>query len=207
MRRWWRALVALGLVSALGCAGAGPPAVPGVGRPLVAALAPVPLGSFQNQALPGSLADDRGARLGGFSDLYHDPRDGANVFWTVPGRGPTRVGERGLTFEVPDFNPALVKLMADPSGIVVLQQVPIRTFDGQPVSGLPNGPSRGATPLGPDGEALGFDPNGLDPQGLVRVPDGTFWLAEDHGPSLVHLGRDGRVLERWLPRARGLAGG
>jgi hypothetical protein len=206
MRRWRAAPVALGLVAAVGCAGTGGPAGPDVGRPLVATLAEVPLRSFQNQALPGSLADDRGARLGGFSDLYHDPRDGANVFWTVPDRGPTRVDERGLTFEVPGYNPALVKLVADPTGIAVLQQVPIRTFDGRPVSGLPDGPSGGATPLGPDGEVLAFDPNGLDPQGLVRVPDGTFWLAEDNGPSLVHLGRDGRVLERWLPRGRRLAG-
>jgi hypothetical protein len=206
MRRRRAAPIALGLVAAVGCAGTGPPAVPEVGRPLVATLAEVPLRSFQNQALPGSVADDRGARLGGFSDLYHDPRDGANVFWTVPDRGPTRADERGLTFEVPGYNPALVKLMADPTGIAVLQQVPIRTFDGRPVSGLPDGPSGGATPLGPDGEALAFDANGLDPQGLVRFPDGTFWLAEDNGPSLVHLGRDGRVLERWLPRGRKLAG-
>jgi hypothetical protein len=192
-------------VAALGCAGPGPPAVLDAGHPLVATLAAVPLGSFQNQALPGSLADDRGARLGGFSDLYHDPRDGSNVFWTVPGRGPTRAGEKGLVFEVPDFNPALVKLMADPSGVTVLQQVPIRTFEGGPVSGLPDGPIGGAPPLGPDGEALAFNPNGLDPQGLVRVPDGTFWLSEDYGPSLVHVARDGRVLERWLPRGRNLA--
>jgi hypothetical protein len=204
MRRRRAALVALCLVPALGCAGGGapPPAV----YPLVASLATVPLGTFQNQALPGSLADDNGARLGGFSDLYHDPRDGANVFWTVPGRGPTRVDDRGTTFEVPDFNPALVKLMADASGVAVLQQVPIRTSDGRPVSGLPNGPEGGTSPLGPDGAALAFNPNGVDPQGLVRLPDGTFWLAEDNGPSLVHLARDGRVLERWLPRGRSLAG-
>jgi hypothetical protein len=204
MRRRRAALVALCLVPALGCAGAGapPPAV----YPLVASLAAVPLGTFQNQALPGSLAEDRGARLGGFSDLYHDPRDGANVFWTVPGRGPTRVDGRGTTFEVPDYNPALVKVMADASGVAVLQQVPIRTSDGRPVSGLPDGAEGGTRPLGPDGTALAFNPNGLDPQGLVRLPDGTFWLADDYGPSLVHLARDGRVLERWLPRGRRLAG-
>jgi hypothetical protein len=205
MRRRAAAPVALCL-AALGCAGAGPPAAPDAEHPLVAALAAVPLGSFQNQALPGSLVDDRGARLGGFSDLYHDPRDGANVFWTVPDRGPTRADEHGLVFEVPDFNPALVKVMADPSGVTVLQQVPIRTFDGAPVYGLPNGPVGASSPLGPDGGALAFNPNGLDPQGLVRVQDGTFWLSEDYGPSLVHLARDGRVLERWLPRGRSLAG-
>jgi hypothetical protein len=205
MRRRAGAVVAIGLAS-LGCAGVGPPGVLDAGHPLVATLSAVPLGSFQNQALPGSLGDDRGARLGGFSDLYHDPRDGASVFWTVPGRGPTRADERGLVFEVPDFNPALVKLMTDPTGVTVLQQIPIRTTDGGPVSGVPDAPVGGAPALGPDGTTLAFNPNGLDPQGLVRVPDGTFWLSEGYGPSLVHVARDGRVLERWLPRGRSLAG-
>ena len=105
---------------------------------------------------------------------------------------------------MPDYNPALVKLMADPSGTAVLQQIPIVTTEGQPVSGLPN---EGDTPpVGPEGTPLPYNPNGLDPEGIVRVADGTFWLAEEYGPSLVHLSRDGRVLERWMPRGRRLRG-
>ncbi len=192
------------VVASLGCAGGAPSASPDSDHPLVAFFPTVSLATFQNQALPGTLADDRGLRLGGFSDLFHDPRDGANVFWTVPDRGPAATGEHGTTLAVPDYNPALVKLLADPSGTVVLQQIPIVTAEGRPVSGLPN---EGETPaLGPDGAALAFNPNGLDPEGLVRVPDGTFWLAEEYGPSLVHLSRDGRVLERWMPRGRRVRG-
>ncbi len=192
--------------AAVACAGGAPSRPVDPEHPLVSTLAAVPLAAFQNQALPRSVGDDRGARLGGFSDLYHDPRDGANVFWTVPDRGPTLTDSHGLLFAVPEYNPALVKLMTDPSGTAVLLQVPILTAEGRPVSGLPNGPDGGETPVGPDGAALAFDPNGLDPEGVVRVPDGTFWLAEEYGPSLVHLSRDGRVLERWLPRGRRLVG-
>ena len=38
----------------------------------------------------------------------------------------------------------------------------------------------------------GFD---LDPESFVRAPDGTFWISEEFGPFLVHVGADGTVLE------------
>ena len=38
----------------------------------------------------------------------------------------------------------------------------------------------------------GFD---LDPESLVRAPDGTFWVSEEFGPFLLHVAADGRLLE------------
>jgi glycerophosphoryl diester phosphodiesterase len=35
----------------------------------------------------------------------------------------------------------------------------------------------------------------LDPESLVRVPDGTFWIGDEFGPFLLHFGADGRLLE------------
>jgi len=35
----------------------------------------------------------------------------------------------------------------------------------------------------------------LDPESMVRAPDGTFWLGDEHGPFLVHLDANGAVLE------------
>jgi glycerophosphoryl diester phosphodiesterase len=35
----------------------------------------------------------------------------------------------------------------------------------------------------------------LDPESLVRAPDGTYWLGDEHGPFLVHVDDAGRVLE------------
>jgi len=48
------------------------------------------------------------------------------------------------------------------------------------------GPEAGARVL------TGFD---LDPESLVRAPDGSFWIGEEFGPSLVHVAADGRVQE------------
>jgi hypothetical protein len=38
----------------------------------------------------------------------------------------------------------------------------------------------------------GFD---LDPESIVKAPDGTFWISEEFGPFLIHVAADGRVLE------------
>jgi hypothetical protein len=35
----------------------------------------------------------------------------------------------------------------------------------------------------------------FDPESFVRAPDGTFWVGEEFGPFLLHVGTDGRVLE------------
>jgi glycerophosphoryl diester phosphodiesterase len=35
----------------------------------------------------------------------------------------------------------------------------------------------------------------LDPESLVRAPDGTYWIGDEHGPYLVHVDAQGRVLE------------
>jgi hypothetical protein len=34
----------------------------------------------------------------------------------------------------------------------------------------------------------------LDPESLALMPDGTFWIGDEFGPWLVHVGADGRVL-------------
>jgi hypothetical protein len=42
----------------------------------------------------------------------------------------------------------------------------------------------------------GFD---LDPESVVKAPDGTFWISEEFGPFLLHVSADGKVLEAPIP--------
>jgi len=39
----------------------------------------------------------------------------------------------------------------------------------------------------------------FDPESFVRMDDGSFWVGEEFGPSLVHIGPDGVILEKPVP--------
>ncbi|MEU7018132.1 esterase-like activity of phytase family protein [Streptomyces sp. NPDC046385] len=173
-------------------------------------LPDIPLAEFSNRLLPGSVADDRGIDLGGIgSDLYPAGRRGE--YWTVTDRGPNgqiAVGkEKRRTFPVPGFDPAIVKIRAVGDRVEVLKAIPLTTSSGAPVTGLPNQPGRDEAPYTYDAKnPLRHDPNGLDTEGLVRGRDGSFWLADEYGPSLVHVSAHGRVLARHVPKGLGLTG-
>ncbi|MFI8768307.1 esterase-like activity of phytase family protein [Streptomyces sp. NPDC053792] len=173
-------------------------------------LPDIPLAPFSNGLLPGSVADDRGVDLGGIgSDLY--PAERRGEYWTVTDRGPNgqiAVGkDKRRTFPVPGFDPAIVKVRTVGGRIQVLKSIPLTTASGAPVTGLPNQPGRDEAPYTYDASTpLTYDPNGLDTEGLVRDRDGSFWLVDEYGPSLVHVSAKGRVLARHVPQGLGLTG-
>ena len=69
------------------------------------------------------------------------------------------------------------------------------------MTGLPNVATFDETPWNYDATVmLATDPNGLDTEGLVRLKDGTFWIGEEYGPSLVHVAADGKIIERLVPQ-------
>ncbi|MFE6814124.1 esterase-like activity of phytase family protein [Streptomyces sp. NPDC057677] len=173
-------------------------------------LPDIPLAAFSNRLLPGSVDDDRDVDLGGIgSDLY--PAERRGEYWTVTDRGPNgqiAVGkDKRRTFPVPGFDPAIVKVRATGGRIQVLKSLPLTTSSGAPVTGLPNQPGRDEAPYNHDATTpLAYNANGLDTEGLVRDRDGSFWLADEYGPSLVHVSAKGRVLARHVPRGLALTG-
>ncbi|MFI0168031.1 esterase-like activity of phytase family protein [Streptomyces sp. NPDC017095] len=175
-----------------------------------ATLGEIPLGAFSNALLPGSVADDRGVKLGGIgSDIYPAGRE--DEYWTVTDRGPNGQikvdGKKRRTFPVPGFDPAIVKIRISGRTVRVLDAIPVTTSSGKAVTGLPNQKSRDEAPYTYDaGTPLPYDPNGLDTEGLVRAGDGSFWLVDEYGPSLVHVSARGRVLARYVPKGLGLTG-
>lgn len=175
-----------------------------------ATLGDIPLGAFSNALLPGSVDDDRGIDLGGIgSDIYPAGRKGE--YWTVTDRGPNGqikvAGQKRRTFPVPGFDPAIVKIRVSGGTVKVIDAVPITTSSGKPVTGLPNQHGRDETPYTYDAATqLSYNPNGLDTEGIVRAGDGTFWLVDEYGPSLIHVSARGKVLTRYVPRGLGLTG-
>ncbi|MER6027113.1 esterase-like activity of phytase family protein [Streptomyces sp. NPDC001851] len=175
-----------------------------------ATLGEIPLGAFSNALLPGSVDDDHGVKLGGIgSDMYPAGREGE--YWTVTDRGPNGQikvnGTKRRTFPVPRFDPAIVKIRVCGDKVQVIDAIPLTTSSGKAVTGLPDQRSRDEAPYTYDAQTpLSYDPNGLDTEGIVRAGDGTFWLVDEYGPSLVHVSARGRVLTRYVPKGLGLAG-
>ncbi|MEU1516425.1 esterase-like activity of phytase family protein [Streptomyces sp. NPDC005811] len=175
-----------------------------------ATLGDLPLGAFSNALLPGTVDDDRGVDLGGIgSDIYPAGRKGE--FWTVTDRGPNGQikidGKKRRTFPVPGFDPAIVRIRVSGDTVKVLDALPITTSSGKPVTGLPNQEGRDEAPYSYDARTpLSYNPNGLDTEGIVRAADGSFWLADEYGPSLVHVSARGKVLTRYVPEGLSLTG-
>ncbi|MEU2737186.1 esterase-like activity of phytase family protein [Streptomyces sp. NPDC007095] len=197
------ALVAVGTASAQGY-----PSQPRVTR--TANLGDIPLGTFSNALLPGTVGDDRGVDLGGIgSDIYPAGRRGE--FWTVTDRGPNGqikvAGKKRRTFPVPGFDPAIVKIRVSGDAVKVLDALPITTSSGKPVTGLSNQAGRDEAPYSYDAQTpLTYNPNGVDTEGIVRFADGSFWLVDEYGPSLIHVSARGKVLTRYVPKGLNLTG-
>ena len=175
-----------------------------------AELADQALGTFYNRLVTSpidQITDDRGIRLGSLSsDLFNDPSESYNEFWTVTDRGPN--GNPSLrTFVVPQFTPLIMHVRVHGTSISVLQSLPIVDDSNRPVTGLSNISGFDETPFNYNGTAqLAFNPNGLDVEGIVRMADRSFWLVDEYSPSLVHVTSTGRVAERFVPEDSQLAG-
>lgn len=203
--------VPLALLAALTVAGTAVGAPSGEARVTGSAtLGDIPLGTFSNTLLPGTVGDDRGVDLGGIgSDIYPAGRKGE--FWTVTDRGPNGqikvAGEKRRTFPVPGFDPAIVKIRVSGHTVKVLDAIPITTSSGKPVTGLSNQKGRDEAPYSYDAKTpLSYNPNGLDTEGIVRAQDGGFWLVDEYGPSLIHVSARGKILTRYVPKGLALKG-
>jgi hypothetical protein len=165
----------------------------------------IPIKEFHNKLLPGSVADDRKILLGSVgSDLWRGPKDPRDEFWMVTDRGPNGQikvdGTNRRTFLVPEFNPTILKVKTQGKEVRILEALPIVGQSGKAVTGLPNLKEMNETPYDYSAqELLNFNPSGLDTEGLVRTSAGDFWIAEEYGPSLVHVDRTGKVLKRYIP--------
>tara|TARA_R110001592_G_scaffold112297_6_gene310427 strand:- start:32400 stop:35336 length:2937 start_codon:yes stop_codon:yes gene_type:complete len=144
-----------------------------------------------------------------------------NVFYTISDRGPTidcadsqaAIGvsnfcgaNSGSIFAIPTYTPKIVKWQLSGVGTQLkLEQTEVITLkgdsNGQALNGLPNTFSNSSNEkaFGPDGAELAASANGIDPEALVKLDNGKYWIAEENGPSLLLADEDGRVLQRQVP--------
>jgi len=154
------------------------------------------------------------------SALFHMPGDPADEFYALTDRGPNidcsasekiagmptaqacAGDDKAKLFPRPDFVPSIVKMKLNADGtFVTTEWIPLKDAAGKAITGLSNPLKAAKTEAAydKDGKQLPFDPNGLDTEGLVRLKDGTFWIGEEYGPSLVHVAADGKIIERLVP--------
>lgn len=160
-----------------------------------------------------AVALSAGVTLGGLSDLAPVPAaavTGPLRFWVLTDRGPNGTVKTGggklRTLLEPGFVPVVV-LVECGATATVKRILPLAGRSGKPLSGKPNGIGRDEPVLAADGTtSIDADPNGVDPEGLVPLADGTFWVAEEYRPSLLHVGADGRLVARYVPVGDDLPG-
>lgn len=167
---------------------------------------------------PGGKTLDLTVGIG--SALFHMPGDPADVLYGLTDRGPNidcseseKIAglptdkacggdAKAKLFPRPDFVPSIVKLKLNEDGsFVTTDWIQLKDSVGKPITGLSNPLKAAKTEAAYDtaGKSMPLDPNGLDTEGLVRLKDGSFWVGEEYGPSLVHVAADGKVLERLVP--------
>ena len=164
---------------------------------------------FNPADLPGlGVTDARGEiRLSGFSGLFFEginPDNGNLQFITHPDRGPDdgRDENGNRIFLLPDLQPQLVRFELDRQmgSLSIEERIFLNRPDGTPLTGLPNLPDLDPdTPVDEDGNLLDFDPLGMDAEGVVVAPDGTFWLVDEYRPSIYHFLPDGTLFARYVP--------
>lgn len=176
---------------------------------------------FDETNLPASIAADgrkvvreeNGVQVinGGFgSGMAIDPIT-PGYFYMMTDRGPNVDGTDGdhKVFPVPDFAPQIAAFTIAEGVLHKVGEISLKRADGTPLTGLPNPAGAGGTGeigLDLDGNELGLDAEGLDPEGLVALSDGTFWISDEYGPHILHVDAQGRTIERINPFGTGLGG-
>ncbi|MFM8419494.1 MAG: esterase-like activity of phytase family protein [Verrucomicrobiota bacterium] len=165
--------------------------------------------------LPAGLYDQAGPgrdTLGGlFSSMAVDPSslvyEGGQirgVLWGLPDRG---FGD-GAT----DYRPRVQKLgfgitpflgggTAPGQGQIVFTNLStvLFTYGGTNFTGFDGGSTNAPVlPQSPAG-SIGGGRLSIDPEGLVLLPDGGFWVSDEYGPALYRFNAQGELLETLLP--------
>lgn len=167
----------------------------------------------------GTDAAGRQWYLGGFSGLYPIGSSG-NEYWTLTDRGANDDSNQadtgvprycdpipspnGKVIFLPGFVPRLIKIGLSQDRIKVQEQVLLHA-GATPASGKPNlapfdEPAYRQTSPAKTCEALVADPLGVDTEGVAVDPrDGSFWVADEYRPSVIHVGSDGEIVSRLVP--------
>ena len=165
----------------------------------------------------GGKARDLTVGLG--SGAYRRPGDPSNMFYAVSDRGPNFVcgdvetvlgvsedavchGNKVRVYPTPDYSPSIYTIFLGDNGTFDIKDViTIKDQNGIPLTGLTNKLTVAKTekPVDANGNALEQSVSSIDAEGIIRLTDGSYWIGEENGPSVLHVAADGTVIERLVP--------
>ena len=177
-------------------------------------LPPFPLGVV---SFPNGKAMNLSVNVG--AGAFHQARSDAQLIWTTTNGGPvvpcraskTLIGLDAIEFcggnldakvaLLPGFAPTIYGIEIDAANAAhVIATLPVKDRSGRPLSGLSDDdPDDSSANFDLNGKHIASDKPGVNPGGIVRLTDGSFWLSESHGPSLLHVAADGTVIARIVP--------
>src|SRR5262249_6484521 len=112
----------------------------------------------------------------------------------VDGPGGTKVEP------IPSFDPAIARFKLINGQAVLQEIIPLKGPNGEPYNGQVNTlADTGETITDLNGNVLPKSPFGYDSEGLVALPDGSFWVSDEYGPFITHFDHTGKQLERLSP--------
>ncbi|WP_221938611.1 esterase-like activity of phytase family protein [Mycobacterium sp. KBS0706] len=170
-------------------------------------------------SVPGGKTRELNVGIG--SGAGRRATDPAMTFWTISDRGANFTcgdvkdvfGVDGKTicgdlknariYPQPDYSPSIYRITLQDGGSFTVDTVlPLRDGDGKPVNGLLNPLTHASTeqPIDLAGKKLEQNPDAVDAESVVPMADGSFWVSEENGPSLLHVAADGKILRRIVPQ-------
>lgn len=151
------------------------------------------------------LATVGGVQIGGsgFGSAVAAVPHTHDQYYGLTDRGPNVDGPNSTKIEpLPGFTPSIGRFRLVGGKAVLLQTIPLRAKDGHRLNGQVNpAASTNETITDLAGNVLPASQYGLDSEGLVAMPDGTFYVSDEYGPFIVHFDRHGREIGRFSPQA------
>ena len=162
---------------------------------------------------------------GGFSALYPIPGTKGKEFWTISDRGvnvdaakanintTTCTPTYDKIYAFPNYAPKIHRIRVEGTSIKVLQTITMKRPDGTGATGIINPTGFGSTALEVastdtvlncanfNSKIAPKDVWGIDSEGLVVDAEGNFWIAEEGGPTIWKLNKNGVVVKRYTPYA------
>ena len=180
---------------------------------------PAPIGKFQGIDF----------KEGGFSSLYPIAGTNGKEFWTISDRGvnvdaananvssnaniPSCKPTYDKIYGFPTYAPKIHRIRVEGTNIKVLQTITMKRPNGTGATGLINPTGFGSTSAelastdtvqncaNFNTKTAAKDVWGIDSEGLVVDKEGNFWIAEEGGPTIWKLNKNGVVVKRYTPYA------